>query len=152
MLLRQQRKAKTTGTKSFVRSDHSSIDPEKLNPSPAYQTLRRGTPLDLHNDVLVQFLYSRLRKRIALAINELPERERLVMTLYYYEELSLAQIGSVIGKSYTCASQIYASGLLNLRSRLGDPFGNWETTHTSARPPTNGPESAKKTVRRPKQK
>jgi DNA-directed RNA polymerase specialized sigma subunit len=31
-----------------------------------------------------QFLYSRLRKRIAAAINDLPERERLVMSLYYY--------------------------------------------------------------------
>jgi hypothetical protein len=72
------------------------------------------------------------------------------MTLYYYEELSLAEIGSVTGESYTCTSQIYASDLLNLRSRLGDPVGKWEPTiHTSARPPTNGSESAKKTVRPP---
>jgi DNA-directed RNA polymerase specialized sigma subunit len=71
-----------------VRSDHSSIDLEKLNPLPTYQTRRIGTPLDSHKDVLVQFLYSRFRKRIAAAINELPERERLVMTLYYYETLA----------------------------------------------------------------
>jgi DNA-directed RNA polymerase specialized sigma subunit len=121
-----------------------------LNPLPAYQTLRRGTPLDSRNDALVQFLYSRLRKRIAAAVNDLPERERLVMTLYYYEELSLVEIGITIGESYTRASQIYASGLLNLRSRLGDPVGKWEPTiHTSARPPTTGPESAKNTVRPP---
>jgi hypothetical protein len=106
--------------------------------------------VDSRNDVLVQFLYSRLRKRIAAAINDLPKQERLVLTLYYYEKLSLAEIGITIGESYTRASQIYASGLLNLRSRLGDPFGKWELTiHTSARPPTNGPESAKNTVRPP---
>jgi DNA-directed RNA polymerase specialized sigma24 family protein len=111
---------------------------------------RRGTPLDPHNNDLIQFLYSRLRKSIAAAINELPERERLVMTLFYYEELSLAQVGTVIGESYTHVSQIYASGLVNLRSRLGDPVGTWDPTiHTSARPPTNGSKSAKKMVRRP---
>jgi len=72
------------------------------------------------------------------------------MTLFYYEELSLVQIETVIGESYTRVSQIYASGLVNLRSRLGDPVGTWEPTiHTSARPPTNGSKSAKQTVRRP---
>jgi RNA polymerase sigma factor FliA len=104
--------------------------------------------VDSRNDALVQFLYSRLRKRIAAAINDLPERERLVMTLYYYEELSLVEVGITIGESYTRTSQIYASCLLNLRSRLGDPVGKWEPTiHTSARPPTNGSESSKNTAR-----
>ena len=119
-----------------------------MNPLLAFQTRRRGTPLASRNDVLVQFLYSRLRKSIAAAINSLPELERLVMTLFYYEELSLVQIETVIGEAYTRVSQIYASGLVNLRSRLGDPVGTWEPTiHTSARPPTNGSKSAKKTVR-----
>ena len=72
------------------------------------------------------------------------------MTLFYYEELGLVQIGTVTGESHTRVSQIYASGLVNLRSRLGDPVGTWEPTiHTSARPPTNGSKSAKKMVRPP---
>src|ERR1700729_3738277 len=137
-----------TRTRSFAQSYHSSIR-RKVNPA-SYRAFRRGTPLDPHNNDLIQFLYSRLRKSIAAAINELPERERLVMTLFYYEELSLAQVGTVIGESYTHVSQIYASGLVNLRSRLGDPVGTWDPTiHTSARPPTNGSKSAKKMVRRP---
>jgi hypothetical protein len=102
------------------------------------------------NDAFVQFLFSQLQKRIAAAINDLPEQERLVMTLYYYEELNLAQIGTAIGASHSCASQIYGSGLLNLRARLGDPVGKWEPTiHLSARPPTNGSTAPKKTVRPP---
>jgi RNA polymerase sigma factor (sigma-70 family) len=118
--------------------------------SASYRTFRRGTPLDPHNNDLIQFLYSRLRKSIAAAINALSERERLVMTLFYYEELSLVQIGTVIGDSYTRVSQIYASGLMNLRSRLGAPVGTWEPTiHTGARPPTNGSKSAKKMIRPP---
>jgi RNA polymerase sigma factor FliA len=131
-----------------VQSYHSSIRREIESAS--YRTFRRGTPLDPHNNDLIQFLYSRLRKSIAAAINELPERERLVMTLFYYEELSLVQIATVMGESYTGVSQIYASGLMNLRSRLGDPVGTWKPTiHTSARPPTNGSKSAKKVIRPP---
>jgi RNA polymerase sigma factor (sigma-70 family) len=144
-LLRKQR-AMRNQDKVIRASYHSSITREIE--SAAYRTFRRGTPLDSHSNNLVQFLYSRLRKTIAAAINELPERERLVMTLFYYEELGLVQIGTVIGESYTRVSQIYTSGLVNLRSRLGDPVGTWEPTiHTSARPPTNGSKSAKKTVR-----
>jgi Sigma-70, region 4 len=131
-----------------VQSYHSGI-PRGIE-SAAYRTFRRGTPLDSHNNDLIQFLYSQLRKTIAAAINELPERERLVITLFYYEELSLVQIGTVIGESYPRVSQIYASGLVNLRSQLGDPVGTWEPTiHTSARPPTNGSKSAKKMGRPP---
>jgi RNA polymerase sigma factor FliA len=87
---------------------------------------------------------------MAAAINNLPERERQVMTLYYYEELSLVEVGITIGESYTRTSQIYASCLLNLRYRLGDPVGKWKPTiHTSARPPTNCSESSKNTARPP---
>jgi hypothetical protein len=100
-----------------------------------------------HNDAFIHFLYSQLRNSLAAAINGLSERERLVMTLYYYEELGLVQIGITLGESYTLVSQIYASGLLNLRSRLGDPLGEWiPTIHTSARPPTNGSTAPKKSV------
>jgi RNA polymerase sigma factor (sigma-70 family) len=131
-----------------VQSYHSSI--RRKIESASYRSFRRGTPLDPHNNDLIQFLYSRLRKSIAAAINSLPELERLVMTLFYYEELSLVQIATIIGESDTRASQIYASGLVNLRSRLGDPVGTWEPTiHTSARPPTNGSKSVKERVRRP---
>jgi hypothetical protein len=100
------------------------------------------------NDALIQFLYRQLRDFTAAGIADLPERERLVKILYDYEEFGLAQIGIAVGESYTRASQIYCSGLLNLCSRLGNPVGKWQPTiHTSARPPTNGSTASKKTVR-----
>jgi DNA-directed RNA polymerase specialized sigma24 family protein len=109
----------------------------KSNPLPPVERSGRGTPV--RKDGLVRFLYLQFQNRIAAAINDLPEQERLVMTLYYYEELSLVQIGIAIGESYDRASQIYACALLNLRSRLRDSIDNWQrATQTCARPPTNG--------------
>jgi DNA-directed RNA polymerase specialized sigma subunit len=43
--------------------------------------------VDSRRDGLIRFLYFQLRKRIAAAINDLTEQDRLVMTLYYYEKL-----------------------------------------------------------------
>jgi RNA polymerase sigma factor FliA len=87
-------------------------------------------------DGLVRFLYLQLRNNIAAAISDLPERERLVMTLYYYEKFSLDQIGIAIGEPYIRASQIDASGLMNLRARLEDPVRKWQPSiHSSARSP-----------------
>jgi DNA-directed RNA polymerase specialized sigma subunit len=98
-------------------------------------------------DGLAQFLYLQLQNRIAAAIGDLPDQERLVLTLYYYEKLSLVHIGIAIGEPETRTSQIYASALVNLRSRLQDKFAEWQPTiHTSARPPTNGSGSVKKRV------
>ncbi len=85
----------------------------------------------------LQFLHALLRKRLAEVISGLPEEQRLVIALYYYEEFTLAQIGTILEMSEFRASQLYSSGVLNLRSRLGDVVGKWEpSVHTSARPPT----------------
>jgi RNA polymerase sigma factor FliA len=50
------------------------------------------------------------------AINGLPEEERLVIALYYFEEFKLTQIGIIMGKSESLVSRIYASGVFNLRA------------------------------------
>jgi RNA polymerase sigma factor for flagellar operon FliA len=54
------------------------------------------------------------------AIDNLPERERLVLALYYDEELNLKEIGQVLGVSESRVSQIHSQAALRLRSRLGD--------------------------------
>ena len=54
------------------------------------------------------------------AINGLPEEERLVIALYYFEEFKLTHIGIIMGKPESLVSQIYASGVFNLRAWLGD--------------------------------
>lgn len=54
------------------------------------------------------------------AIASLPERERLVIALYYDEELNLREIGQVLGVSESRVCQIHSQAALRLRSRLGD--------------------------------
>ena len=61
-----------------------------------------------------------LRNNIAAAIAQLPERERLVLALYYDEELNLKEIGLVLGVSESRVSQIHSQAALRVRSRLAD--------------------------------
>ncbi len=60
---------------------------------------------------------------LAAAIEGLPERERLVMALYYDEELNLREIGAILGVSESRVSQIHSQAMLRLRSRLKDWTG-----------------------------
>ena len=60
------------------------------------------------------------RDRLACAIDGLPEREKLVLALYYDEELNLKEIGEVIGVSESRVSQIHSQAALRLRARLVD--------------------------------
>ena len=53
------------------------------------------------------------------AIATLPERERLVMALYYDEELNLREIGAVMGVSESRVSQIHSQAVIRLQARLG---------------------------------
>lgn len=59
-----------------------------------------------------------LKRSLALAIANLPERERLVLALYYDEELNLKEIGEIIGVSESRVSQIHSQAAMRLRSRL----------------------------------
>ncbi|MEX0737937.1 MAG: RNA polymerase sigma factor FliA [Pseudohongiella sp.] len=60
------------------------------------------------------------RAHLAEAIEGLPEREKLVLALYYDEELNLKEIGEVLGVSESRISQIHSQAALRLRSRLQD--------------------------------
>ncbi|MBN2112940.1 MAG: FliA/WhiG family RNA polymerase sigma factor [Acidimicrobiia bacterium] len=55
------------------------------------------------------------------AINRLAERERLVITLYYYEGLTLAEIGAVLGVTESRICQIHTKAVMSLRNRLMEP-------------------------------
>ena len=51
-------------------------------------------------------------------IDELPEKERLVLTLYYYEEMTLKEIASVLGVSESRTSQIHSKVIMKLRKKM----------------------------------
>ena len=59
-----------------------------------------------------------LKDRLADAIHSLPERERLVIALYYYENLTLREIGEVLGVTESRVSQLHTKAVLALRSRF----------------------------------
>jgi RNA polymerase sigma factor for flagellar operon FliA len=62
---------------------------------------------------------SELRDLLADAITELPERERQILALYYHEELTLAEIGQVIGVGESRVSQLRTQAVTRLRASLG---------------------------------
>ena len=59
-----------------------------------------------------------LRERLAAAIAALPDREKLVISLFYYENLSLREIGEVLGVTESRVSQMHTKAVLRLKSRL----------------------------------
>jgi RNA polymerase sigma factor for flagellar operon FliA len=63
-----------------------------------------------------------IKEAVGEAIARLPERERLVVTLYYYEELTLREIGEVLGVTESRVSQLHTKAILRLKARLtGSP-------------------------------
>ncbi len=64
------------------------------------------------------FEVQEMRGMLADAVDRLPEREKVVLTLYYYEGLTLAQIGEVIGVTESRVCQIHTKAILQLRSRM----------------------------------
>jgi len=59
-----------------------------------------------------------LKDRVADAIARLPEREKLVIALYYYENLTLREIGEVLGVTESRISQLHTKAVLRLRSHM----------------------------------
>jgi RNA polymerase sigma factor FliA len=77
-----------------------------------------GRPDD---DPLFRYLDGEMRERLTKAIDDLPERERLVTSLYYYGETTMRKIGLILGVVESRVSQIHASAVLHLRARLAMP-------------------------------
>jgi RNA polymerase sigma factor FliA len=89
-----------------------------------------GRPED---DPLFRYLDGEMRERLTKAINDLPERERLIMTLYYYEETTMKEIGLILGVVESRVSQIHASAVLHIRARLANPRADRRTPTNDAR-------------------
>ena len=83
---------------------------------------------DIVEDVKVKdpsktFEIEEMKDIIAEAINRLPERERIVVTLYYFEGLTMREIGEVLTVTESRVCQMHTKAILRLRARLGTALG-----------------------------
>ncbi len=61
-----------------------------------------------------------MRASLVQAITELPEREKMVMAMYYQEDLNLKEVGAVLGVSESRVCQLHSQAILRLRSKMKD--------------------------------
>ncbi len=66
-----------------------------------------------------------IRDLLAEAIDELPEKEKLVLSLYYYEGLTMREIGEILGYTESRISQLHSKALARLRGKLKDRVGDY---------------------------
>ncbi|WP_368862264.1 RNA polymerase sigma factor WhiG [Catenulispora pinistramenti] len=81
---------------------------------PLMETLEDGDA----PDPVALFEVQETRALLARAVNSLPDRDKTVVTLYYFEEMTLAQIGEVLGVSESRVCQIHTKAVLTLRGKL----------------------------------
>jgi RNA polymerase sigma factor for flagellar operon FliA len=100
-------------------SSISFISFEELGYSSARdkQKLARGL-MDNDEDILAHAGMKELQNAMAEAIDELPEKEKLVLSLYYSDELTMKETGEVIGVTESRVSQLHSQAIIRLRSKL----------------------------------
>ena len=74
------------------------------------------SPTSLNPEVIVE--KDEIKRVIIEAIHELPEKEKKVLVLYYYEDLTLKEIGHVLGVTESRISQLHTKAIMRLRSKL----------------------------------
>ena len=70
------------------------------------------------NNPLTQLNMKSVKEVVAKAIEDLPERQRLVLSLYYYEDLNLKEIGKILRVTESRVSQLHAQAISRLRAKL----------------------------------
>ena len=94
-----------------------SLDQEEEDPG--YQSRLKSS----QSDPLEALQTTSFKANLAKVIASLSEREQMVMSLYYNEELNLKEIGQVLEISESRVSQIHSQALKNIRSKMGDWVG-----------------------------
>jgi RNA polymerase sigma factor for flagellar operon FliA len=100
----------------------SGLELSSLNATPSEEAGTEAMamiPAGPEDDPFLQCQSSEMRRLLAEAIAELPERERLVLTLYYYEELTMREVGATMGVVESRVSQLHSSAMARLRVALG---------------------------------
>lgn len=87
-------------------------------------------------DPVAAYEVEEMKDVLAEAINRLSEREKIVVTLYYYEGLTLAEIGQVLGVTESRVCQMHTKAVFQLRARLLDMPGDRPDQVRSRKPAT----------------
>ncbi|MBN1617055.1 MAG: RNA polymerase sigma factor WhiG [Spirochaetales bacterium] len=109
----QQTLFKISGTSIMSLNDvwYSGDDSERISIGDSIES-----PSSLNPDVIVE--KEEIKRVIVEAINELPEKEKMVLVLYYYEDLTLKEIGQVLNVTESRVSQLHTKANLRLRAKL----------------------------------
>ncbi|MCM1321107.1 MAG: RNA polymerase sigma factor WhiG [Bacteroides sp.] len=104
---------KVSGTSVMSLNDvwYSGDDSDRLSIGDSIEA-----PSSLNPDVIVE--REEIRRVIIEAINELPEKEKMVLVLYYHEDLTFKEIGQVLNVSESRISQLHTKANLRLRAKL----------------------------------
>jgi len=82
------------------------------------EDLAERVSADRESSPLAQYLNSEMKEIVARSIQDLPERERQVLSLYYFEELTMKEIGALMGVGESRVSQIHSMAVLRLRAQI----------------------------------
>jgi RNA polymerase sigma factor for flagellar operon FliA len=109
----QQTVMKVSGTSVLSLNDvwYSGDDSDKVSIGDSIES-----PSSMNPDVIVE--REEVRRVIIEAINELPEKEKMVLVLYYHEDLTFKEIGQVLNVSESRISQLHTKANLRLRAKL----------------------------------
>ena len=113
-----------------LESFHKLLDQTKSVSFLDIEMLRQKNPETFNQDSLIDAFsanskdpftkinLSQVRILIARAIDELPEKEKLTVSLYYFDELTMKEIGKVMGYTESRISQMHSKAMYRLRSKL----------------------------------
>src|SRR5665647_469148 len=97
---------------SFVLSYEEAINEKMMEVSPLITNQRKDEMPES------QLLYDELKAKLGEAIDQLKEKERVVVSLYYYENLKLREIAEILGVTESRVSQIHSQAIIKMKTRL----------------------------------
>ncbi len=102
---------------------------ENLSDSEDSENYINYYPDDGSNDPYAKFESRELTTILTDAIEDLPEKERLVLSLYYYEEFTMKEIGALLGVNESRVSQLHTKATLRMRGKLSKVVPDVESTY-----------------------
>jgi RNA polymerase sigma factor for flagellar operon FliA len=114
---------------------HQLLSLEDLSGSDGDEEFLDRHETGTNQDPLALLLEGDMRIALVRGIEALPEREKLVMSLYYEEELNLREIGEVLGVTESRVCQLHSQAIARLRAQVMGEDGKLKTAKRRGRPP-----------------